>query len=151
MWLVNIHKTFYAHSLSGYRQAPKLALVNTFVCVCVCVWFCISQCSVFQFLIFLFHFYFVILTFGPCHVCNDAYSLPTHKHIHIHTIFNVFLCIYFLFIQAIFFSLSPTQKPLVMLKYHVWVALTGACYSREWLTQGQTSSLMWILFQPMMI
>lgn len=76
MWLVNIHKTFYAHSLSAHSQAFHrcvypwtLELCIVYICVCVCVsvsgiyvyifiFICISQCCIQRFSV-SGYFYFI--------------------------------------------------------------------------------------------
>lgn len=75
MWLVNIHKTFYAHSfVVGMVRQPSFHdrwHVYEPVSVCMCIFFTLSlshfflraNAALFWFTVFLFHFYIFILTF----------------------------------------------------------------------------------------
>lgn len=106
MWLVNIHKTFYAHSLSGYRQAPKLALVNTFVCVCVCVCGSVLANAAF---FSSWYFYFISTSSfqhsGPVTFATMHIVYP-HTNTFTFTQYSMFFYVYIFCLFRRFFSLS---------------------------------------------
>lgn len=94
MWLVNIHKAFYVHTVCAHRSQKSIQLKHTlYMCVCVCVCVCQFRALGPWYIYFIpFYFYFVSLTFELSHVCCAFHATQNTLTQHYTEQYSMVLC-----------------------------------------------------------